>query len=374
MNRELSSSSGPAPQALWVYSVLGDQNFEKQRGFFAWWYRLTSPPNALPAATFQQRDRIRRCRLASALMLFLGVVLLIAGAIGISSPNHTIVMVVGSMTIAILISIPINRRGRVEVVGFLMILGLTIGMYTSIVANAFSMGMSANDKDILYLLFFSELFAGALLPVNVVLFIALINIVFSFVSLRFLPHDPTLTLMLRTSFQVIFPRLVQIHIIASGVMWILVNNLKAALQRADLAEEVAKLQHAIAEMASQQVLEKQALEHCIEEIVAVHTKVANGDLNARVPYTQGNTLWRLAGALNNLLGRFQHARQAEEEMLKFSQRIAEAQTQLRQEVTMAMQEQRPIQLPVKDPLLATFYQELNGKYLTPSRNGRLVPR
>src|SRR6266700_4180592 len=123
-------------QDSWVYRVLGNHNFEQQRGFFPWWYRLTSPPDAQPEATFHQRDRIRRCRLASALMLFLGTVLLLAGIIGVLGPNHTILYVVCSMFVAIFISIPINQRGRIEVVGMLMLLGLTVGMYSSILVDA----------------------------------------------------------------------------------------------------------------------------------------------------------------------------------------------------------------------------------------------
>lgn len=241
MQKQVPSSSD-LPQDSWVYRVLGDQNFTQQKGFFPIWYRLSSPPDASPEATFGQRERIRRARLASALMLFLGTVLLIAGAIGASSPNHAIVLVAASMFGAILLSIPFNRHGHMEIVGFLLILGPIVGMYTSIGVDAFSVGMSANDKDILYLLFFSDLFAGALLPINWVVLVAGINIAFSFLALRFFPHDPALTLLLHTSFSIIFPRLVQVHMIASGVIWILVNNLKAALGRADRAEEMVVLQ------------------------------------------------------------------------------------------------------------------------------------
>ncbi len=363
MQKHGSPSTGPTAQDSWVYRVLGDQNFIRQKGFFAAWYRLTSPPNARPDATFQQRERIQRARLASALMLFLGTVLLLAGTIGITGPNHTIVIVVSSMLGAILISIPINRHGKVELVGLLMVLGLTAGMYTSIGVDAFSVGMSPNDKDILYLHFFSELFAGALLPINGVFVIAAVNIAFSSVSLRFFPHDPALAAMLKTSFSAIFPRLVQIHIIASGVMWILVNNLKAALGRADRAEEIAKLQHDIAAQASERAREKQELEQQIEAIIAVHVRVAQGNLRARVPLSAGKTLWQLAGPLNTLLDRYQHARAAEVQMQAFARRITQAQQQIQQEIAAALAAQRPLSLPLNDPLFAPLSHALHGKII-----------
>ena len=47
------------------------------------------------------------------------------------------------------------------------------------------------------------------------------------------------------------------------------------------------------------------------------------------------------------------------------------QTFLRQELAAAMKEQRPLRLPVNDPLLGSLYQELNGKTITqvPSHQG-----
>jgi hypothetical protein len=354
----------------WINKVLGDQLFEQQRGFFPWWYRLTSPPDALPDAPFQERDRVRRCRLASALMLFLGTVLLLAGVTGIFGKNHTILFVVSSMFVAIIISIPINRRGWIEVVGILMLLGLTAGMYTSILVDAYTVGMSPNDKDILYLLFFSELFAGALLPINFVFLVALMNVAFSFFALRYVPHDPALTQMLLTSFDAIFPRLGQIHIIASGVMWILVNHLYAAIKRADRAVHVAKLQHDIAEISNKQLQEKQALEKSIQSIIEVHQRVASGDLNARVLLSERQTLYEIAGPLNILIKKYQRAHEAEQQWQAFQMHIPEAQARLHQAITTAIQEQRPIRIPA-DPLLTPLFQELNGKYIVPPQSQHL---
>jgi hypothetical protein len=358
-------------QDSWIDRVLGDQNFEQQRGFFPWWYRMTSPPDALPDATFQLRERVRRCRLASALMLFLGTVLLLAGAIGLLGPNHTILFVVSSMFVAIFISIPINRRGGIEIVGVLMLLGLTVGMYSSILVDAYTVGMSPNDKDILYLLFFSELFAGALLPVNTVFLIALINLAFSFFALRYAPHDPALTAMLTTSFGAIFPRLVQIHIIASGVMWILVNHLYTAIRRADRAVQVAKLQHDLTEISNRQLREKQALEDSIRGIIEVHQRVSRGDLHARVLLSEGQTLYQIAAPLNTLISKYQRASSAEQQWQAFQMHMPEAQAKLRQAINTALLEQRPIRIP-PDLLLTPLFQELNGKYIVPSSHQQLL--
>jgi len=51
-------------------------------------------------------------------------------------------------------------------------------------------------------------------------------------------------------------RLLQIHVVVPQLLWILVNNNKAAIKRADRAEELARLQHHVAEMAGEKVREK----------------------------------------------------------------------------------------------------------------------
>jgi nitrogen fixation/metabolism regulation signal transduction histidine kinase len=40
-----------------------------------------------------------------------------------------------------------------------------------------------------------------------------------------------------------------------------------------------------------------------------NTRVANGDLNARIPLTKDNALWQVSSSLNNILSRLQRSRQ-----------------------------------------------------------------
>lgn len=193
-----ASSGAPLPPTrerdAWIDRVLGNQLFRQQRGFFSWWYQLTAPAQAPAGASFAQRDCVRRGQLASALMLFLLLVLLIASPIGFFGPNHTILLVTSTMLGAILLSIPLNRHGQVEIVGLVMALGLTGGMYTSMLAAPG--GLSPADKDILYLLFFSDLFVAVLLPINTVFLVAALNVAFSVYALLFAPHTPALSALL----------------------------------------------------------------------------------------------------------------------------------------------------------------------------------
>lgn len=357
---DASTAPVPPERDAWIDRVLGEHLFRQQRGFFPWWYRLTAPPDVPAGASFARRDRARRGRLASALMLFLLLVLLLASAIGFFGSNHTILIVTTTMLGAILLSIPLNRHGQVEIVGLLMALGLTGGMYTSMLAAPG--GLSPADKDILYLLFFSDLFVAVLLPTNGVFLVAALNVAFSIYALFFAPHTLALdALLTHGDAQTILARLIQIHLIVSGVMWIVLHNLKAASRRADRAEEVARLQHDLASMAQQQARQARALEESIALITTTLTRLANGEGGARVPLTSENVLWQIAGQVNSLIGRYQRAWQAEQEYHALQQALAETKLAFQTAVYEAHQGQRPftLHLPSSASSFAFLYA-LNG--------------
>src|SRR5581483_7602305 len=67
----LSQELPPQDPDHWSHRVMGDQNFRTTQGPLAWWYVHTAPPDPLPGASFEQRDLVRRGRIASAMMLFL---------------------------------------------------------------------------------------------------------------------------------------------------------------------------------------------------------------------------------------------------------------------------------------------------------------
>jgi hypothetical protein len=350
--------------------VLGDQNFRSQSGLLAWWYRLTSAPNAPVGASFVQRDRVRASQLASALMLFLLIVLGIASIIGLISTNRTILAVIITMFIAIAFSIPFNRHGYVEFVGLVMAVGMTGGMYTSILTAPG--GISPADKDILYLLFFSDLFVAVTLPVNFVFLVAALNILFSIYALTFAAHTPAFTVLLaHGGYVTILARLIQIHVIVSGVMWIVVKNLKAACHRANRAEEIARLQNDLANVRQQQIVQAGAIEHSVALMTMILTRMANGDENARIPLTHDNILWQVSGQINNLIGRYQRTQQFENDYHVLAQALAETKLVFQLTVREAVRNQQPIMLHVP-PTAApfAFLQILNGLSLVPGESSR----
>jgi hypothetical protein len=372
-----STENNPAPDT-WSYGVLGDHLFRDKTHPFArllgWWSRHTSPPDAKPGATFAERDRVRRARIASPMMLFLIILLLLVAVIAFLGHNPNLLPVVYTLLPIIIGCLFLNRRGLVTLVGIFLSSGLVGGMCMTLVITALHGGIRPIDTQILFLLFFDELFFAMLLPIDAVFLVALLNIVISLVVLNVAPHTPALTALLAQggSFSTLF-RLGQIHVLVSSSLWILVKTRQEQTERANTAEELARLQHDVSQLASQQAEEKAALEKSITLIIAVHTRVANGDLNARVPLTHDLVLWDVAGQLNNLIARYQKARQEvqqAEQLARSHQQMMGFYPTFRQAVQQALREQRPLQVPRSETALDPFLKELSGVCLSPSSSQR----
>jgi hypothetical protein len=100
---------------------------------------------------------------------------------------------------------------------------------------------------------------------------------------------------------------IQAVVILVSLFW--VRNTTGEMVRANQAEEMNKLMQELAIQQHEALEEKQQLEESIQQILAVHMQVANGNLSARVPFDHENVLWAVAGSLNNLLARLQSWRQ-----------------------------------------------------------------
>ena len=376
MNRTPLPTQAPFPPNadLWSHRVLGDHNFWSTRGLLAWWYGHTAP-DPPPGATFQQRDLVRRGRIASAIMLFLAGILVLVVPIGLLGPNKQIFFTAIAVWFVIGVCLVLNRKGRVNLVGMLLCLSILAGMYLSILRAPG--GMSPDDKDVLYLLIFGELFIGAILPINWVFVPAVINIVFGVVELTIAPHTALFASLLPESGPTILFRLIQIHVLVTAVVWIVGTHAREAIRRADRAEEIARLQHTLTFLANAQVQEGQRLQRNIQTFVGTLNRIAQGDLRARIPFVEGETLWPLAGSLNTFLVRYQNARQDAQELERIRPQVEhwrhleqavhwmqELEGPFTETVAKALQEQQPLRLPATHTPLSPYFRQLNGKYLS----------
>jgi hypothetical protein len=125
---------------------------------------------------------------------------------------------------------------------------------------------------------------------------------------------------------VLLARPIALQVILAVIAYLWVRGTDDAIRRADRAEEIAALEHSIAD-------QKRQLDLGIQQILQVHIRAANGDFTARAPLGQENVLWQIAASLNNLLARLQRAGQAEhqlrrteEELVRLATAIDDAQS------------------------------------------------
>jgi HAMP domain-containing protein len=342
--KERSVSLMITKQDPWVYRLLGEQNFQSQKGFLPWWYRLTSPPDPGPTATLKQRDVARRSKILSALALFLALTLIMVAYVALSGPNKQIIVTVEILYPTILICLVLNRFRHVNLAGLVLTIALVGGMYLTLVTTAFFRGgLTPNDKDILYLPFFAELVAAALLPTIAIFVVAAFNISFSLWILNYAPHTPAFSQMLLAGSSSITFRIVEIHFFVALVLWIVSTWTLISVKQANRASELARLEHDLNAAANEKVREKEKLDLSINEIVRVHMEVANGRLTARVPLKGENVLVQIAGPLNHLLSRYQQALKEAQEREMLAQvlgRLVQQYPQIREATNTYLHEQR----------------------------------
>jgi len=284
----------------------------KRRSYFNWWYRFTAPPLPPANASLEVREVARQGRLTSIvifILLFLNFGSVPSATSGLNSAL-TIVLVVSFVAIGV--SILLNRRGSVFWAGLILVLVHAIG----IMLNLFTTpsGLSFQVISSFSILIIPTLLAAALLPPASVFVLAVLNTIFCFFAVTFMPHapqfhDPASLVFVQG---VVLPAVVQGT--TAGISFLWVSSLQRALRERDQAEEVARLERDLSEQTEEMARQKEQLEQSINMILQTQMRVANGDLNARVPLTSDNVLWSVAGTLNNMITRMQRAQGAEEQL------------------------------------------------------------
>ena len=121
------------------------------------------------------------------------------------------------------------------------------------------------------------------------------------------------------------------------VSYVLVRSALRAVERADRAEEVARLQRRESELLGREVERTHLLNSGSEHLLQVLVRAANGDQTARTDLRQDHPLWRIGNAVNVLLSRTRRPDRSEEEAKQL--RVANARlNQLVMEANMKSQQ------------------------------------
>lgn len=292
------------PAHDWSSSELIDQKPEKKIGLVAWWYRSTSAPEPSQRSSFVKREAWRRGHLLSTVVFFLMLTITVLIPATLFIQNHAVLFLCIAMLVICMVALLINRTGKTLFASIIVVTAFE-GAFLLVIAS--TIPFDVPNLPLYDLLTMTELLAASLLPQRNVFLVALLNSVFIGLGLRFQPHTPALASYLHAQFYSALIRPISLQILVAVVVYLWVQSTVQAIARADRAEMLARLEHALAEQKNQ-------LEIGIQQILQTHTEIANGYLDVRSPLTKENVLWPLANALNNLLSRFQRSQKAEQEL------------------------------------------------------------
>ena len=296
------SRISPSIQQQWEQHT-AQHSPKKSRNPLSLWYRISTPSKELEGT---QYDIIGRSRLASILLLITLIVAIAFIPAAITSDDGHVIPPLIAMFVIACIGTVLNKRGKVILVGILLVGTLDIALvYTLLSYPHFT--LTQNAVPIYDLFVLSDIIAISLLPVNSILYIALYHSIFMCADIALQPHTPDLQLLLTSTGYSIMIRPLTIQIVVGLVMYLWVRNTTKAIERANKAEVIAQLERAIA-------LQKQDLDEGIQQILQTLVQAANGNLNVRTPLARENVLWHVGIALNTLLSRLQRANQKEREL------------------------------------------------------------
>ena len=295
------------------------QDSLKKQGALGWWYHHLAfhlPEGQQP--NLKEQEIVRRSRLATfvlvvQLLLIEGPVIPVVAA----APNHAIVLpwLLGCVGI-LLVAFVCNRLGKLTIAGLLMVFSIEITVGIKILTIPGGIGLASLPQfDILIQ---PVLLAVVLLPPWSAFVVAASNIVFILSSLFVGPHAPDLQMALHnpTLQGDILAVPVMAQFVIATVAYLIVANLLSALKRASKAEQIAQLEHAIAE--SQRAIEARNLE--LEMGVTTLTRTIQSAASSRegayerLNLPPGHVLWPVLQHIWHFLDRWQRLRQTEAQM------------------------------------------------------------
>ncbi len=286
-----------------MLAALGARRAQRQRRQWvakalAPWYRLSAPPEPPASVIFTERDRQRRARLASVLILGFAVVTLAQLPFGLR--NTATFVVAGVALLAGVGMVWLNRIGQVNAVGALMLLVSYIVLGYRAAPDG---RLSAGSPLTLDLLVVTELIAVTILPPVSVLLVAAINCAAILLAITLLPHDASFrALFAGAAGGSLIARALALQILVAVVAYLWARSALRALRRADRAEEIAILER-------REVERTREIEEGVRQLQATLVQLANGDFSARVPPVRNALLWQVGVSVNNLIGRVERLTQ-----------------------------------------------------------------
>jgi hypothetical protein len=277
--------------------------------------------------TIEDRERRRRSQLTSVIIAALFVVALVLLPLGINDPSSLSADI--ALIVGLLIAYVLNRTGRVTAAGWVIVALVWGGVIGALETQP--SGLTVDALPGFDLLLIALVVAAFVLPRSAVLWVGAVNIAIIGAIYALTPHGSDLQGIIAYydgdigGALALLSRPIALQIIIGVVAYLARRGIDSEIRRADRAEEIAALEHTLAD-------QKRQLDIGIQQILQTHVRAANGDYTARAPLGQDNVLWQIASSLNNLLSRLQRSGQdsfllqrTNEEIRRLAAAIDEAQ-------------------------------------------------
>jgi hypothetical protein len=287
----------------------------RRRGLVGWWLNLTAPAWPKRTLPIGERERLRKAELTS--FSILAVFLLLVSLVSNSLAHPATAQAVLVMGAGLVVAGVLNRHGNTRTAAYLVPTLLMLVIAAAIVRSAGGLQLALLPA---YDLFALPVFLISLIGDRRATWVfAGTAVVFILVDFSVQPHahitapraqgfDDIRYAIGQVTWWGEVNRHVALVLFAALFGWLGARSVDLAIRRADRAEEIAALEHAVAD-------QKRRLDHGVQQILETHVRVANGDFSARAPTNQQNVLWQIAASLNNLLTRLQKAGHAEYRLL-----------------------------------------------------------
>jgi len=304
---------------MYNFSSHPEQGSEKgpQRGKHAlqWWYHMTSPSEPASSASFAERERFRRGRTGSLVLMILFLLLFLSYPAAFAGSNSFLITILTIDILLLTLAAGLNRWGYVNASGILVVCCFIASPTINILTTP--KGLNTAVLPIYGLLVLPLMCAVSFLPPWWVFIIGIGNCLFTLYTLIFLPSTGELHTLLQIAFPGIITPILLSQMIVSLVAFLWVQGATDALQRADRAEEIAHLEAIELQHQEEQLALSRQIEEGIQQILSTMGSIlSHNDFSIHIPLKQENILWRVSILINTLLARLQDLKQQQEELEK----------------------------------------------------------
>jgi hypothetical protein len=339
-----------------------------------WWLRLTSAGWDQPQETIEQRERVRRSRLTSWIILGLFITLVAFFPAGIHDPPSVVAM--GVAVVGLVLAAMLNRYGLVSMAGTLLVALICAAVIGIIVA-------APNGKITLVYLPAYDILAlpvvigASILPRGSSFIIATVNIALIYGDLLLQPRANDLQAQINIYGLVgIGGRAVAIQIILAVVAYLWVRGTDEAVRRADRAEELRASEQRFAEAEAAWSREVSIF---VQKAIDAISALANGQ-EGLVALPANHPLHEQATFINAQLKQFYRLKQASNVhndqlapavglLLSILQRMNDG----RATISWLDPRQFSTQVPLVDEMAKYLYYMLQGKPVPPAQATRPYP-